>query len=710
MRLKSLHLNNFAQHKDRTLTFPDSGVIVIQGSNGAGKSNIVKAIEYALSGKLYVNKADAITWGETEGSVGVEFELNGTVGRITRNLHNANASMTFGSDTYRKSKDVSSKMAELFPASAFSSYVMVRQGELTNFLYSSPMERVQFLHKLVGTDKYQLIHDAITAEHNNFLYIDKPAVSSSDLKLQLDEAKAKLEEAYARVSELKAQQPPVSISDLNKEVAEFKYKLSTIKDPVSGLQASKLKLADCQTQLEVWRKNYDEAVKTYNDFKATFVEVQDAYANHIAARQRYEQNERNRVTLNSYKTELTNLESEIKSLETNCPVYAGSYTESEVADLKQRRAALDAELRTLKTFITSVSHGNGNCPACGTTHIVDTNNNVTAVSELIEKKTKEYNQLAIEHATITNQINNGESSLRVFGDRLKAFNSDLENKRRRVSTLKGVIANISVENLTEPNNDILSLYAQATNAYSNMNTRVSECTIKVASIENTIKALKTTVESQETMWLSIAGFDLEAKQRVIDKATEIFKLLSHAESQHFYLKQSVAKLAETLDTTIALENKARAKEAYRTSLNELRNIFHKSNLPADIATSYMSTIFQTWNKMLAVLDVPFSVESKDELDFQFVFNTGLASVPQLSGGQATCASLAFILTINKLFAKDINFLVLDEPTYGLDAERVDKVVDILRFMQTYAKSIGMQILMITHEERLKDAFDSVITL
>ncbi len=52
MRVSSLHLTNFRLFEDLEITFPDSNVAVIIGTNGSGKSSILDAIAYAISAQL----------------------------------------------------------------------------------------------------------------------------------------------------------------------------------------------------------------------------------------------------------------------------------------------------------------------------------------------------------------------------------------------------------------------------------------------------------------------------------------------------------------------------------------------------------------------------------------------------------------------------------------------------------------------------------
>lgn len=51
MQISSLKLHNFTNHKDTYLELPDSGIVLVTGENGGGKSSCIEAVAYALGGK-----------------------------------------------------------------------------------------------------------------------------------------------------------------------------------------------------------------------------------------------------------------------------------------------------------------------------------------------------------------------------------------------------------------------------------------------------------------------------------------------------------------------------------------------------------------------------------------------------------------------------------------------------------------------------------
>nr|WP_243687341.1 AAA family ATPase [Methanobacterium formicicum] len=54
MIIESLHMTNFKSHRDTRIEF-DTGISIIIGGNGAGKSSILEAVSFALF-KQYTSK------------------------------------------------------------------------------------------------------------------------------------------------------------------------------------------------------------------------------------------------------------------------------------------------------------------------------------------------------------------------------------------------------------------------------------------------------------------------------------------------------------------------------------------------------------------------------------------------------------------------------------------------------------------------------
>ncbi|MGC8752239.1 MAG: AAA family ATPase [Fervidicoccaceae archaeon] len=112
--------------------------------------------------------------------------------------------------------------------------------------------------------------------------------------------------------------------------------------------------------------------------------------------------------------------------------------------------------------------------------------------------------------------------------------------------------------------------------------------------------------------------------------------------------------------------------------------------------------------------------SYDDLNIDDSFNISLInslqnfeiSLDQASGGERVAVYLSFIFAAQKVISElyggggRAGFLVLDEPTNYLDDMRVRYLADVLR--DAVSAGGGAQIIVVTHEESLKDAGDVVL--
>ena len=85
MILKSLVLNNIRSYTEQIIQFPD-GTILFEGDVGSGKTTILMAIEFALFGLGSQKGGALLRTGTKEGSVKLQFEVNGRNYEIFRSL------------------------------------------------------------------------------------------------------------------------------------------------------------------------------------------------------------------------------------------------------------------------------------------------------------------------------------------------------------------------------------------------------------------------------------------------------------------------------------------------------------------------------------------------------------------------------------------------------------------------------------------------
>jgi exonuclease SbcC len=100
---------------------------------------------------------------------------------------------------------------------------------------------------------------------------------------------------------------------------------------------------------------------------------------------------------------------------------------------------------------------------------------------------------------------------------------------------------------------------------------------------------------------------------------------------------------------------------------------------------------------------------REALDIVVATATGEALYEDFSGGERTRLDLSLRIALARLLAArrgaDVRVLVIDEPAF-LDADGFEQLAAVLRGLSTEFESV----LVVSHEEALRDAFDSAIVV
>lgn len=166
MIIKSIKLQNFRSHSNSELNF-DTGISVLIGENGAGKTSILEAISFALF-KQHVAKIDDLIKRETRGlGVDLIFEHNGREYRVTRKkrentgpesrLFIKNNGTFLGNMIQEGDRAVTEEIRKILQTdeTLFLNAMYIRQGEIARLLDATASERKNIVGRLLGIDALQ---------------------------------------------------------------------------------------------------------------------------------------------------------------------------------------------------------------------------------------------------------------------------------------------------------------------------------------------------------------------------------------------------------------------------------------------------------------------------------------------------------------------------------------------------------------------------
>ena len=204
--LHRLHTRNFKQLADVTLTFPQSGTVLIEGHNEAGKSSLFEAVYFALYGKPLIGDRDfkleyLRAYGTEELGVELDFSIEGRPYSVSRRLKTQQrASLTLqkedgSTETINTLSEVNRRLIEELGISAASllNTCFVEQKRLDRLEGQDTNERQTTINELLNLR-------VLTQLRNEFRISPEELTSIRTLKgragvAKLDDERSRLEEA-----------------------------------------------------------------------------------------------------------------------------------------------------------------------------------------------------------------------------------------------------------------------------------------------------------------------------------------------------------------------------------------------------------------------------------------------------------------------------------------------------------------------------------
>lgn len=163
MNIVQLEVSNWGPHRYKVIDMR-APIVGIIGANGKGKSFLLQAISYALTGALplakekYIREYDPADPDRSGKGYAAEvklyFMVNGEEGYIKRVIWDSGTSreLYWQGKTYKKQSDVDNIMEELLGAdkAALQEAVFIKQGELTDLVKGTPATRQEIFRKLMN--------------------------------------------------------------------------------------------------------------------------------------------------------------------------------------------------------------------------------------------------------------------------------------------------------------------------------------------------------------------------------------------------------------------------------------------------------------------------------------------------------------------------------------------------------------------------------
>lgn len=341
-----------------------SGIYLITGDTGAGKTTVFDAISYALYGEASGNYRENTTLrskyasADTPTFVELEFEYNNEIYKINRNpeyprpnkrgegftKQSANAELVMpDGSVITKIKEVNAKVEEIIGINKnqFSQIEMIAQGDFRKLLNCETNERSKIFRKIFKTEPYHNIEIKLSSLFNELKrnrekeksgieqYINQLKCNENDtLSLELERAKSGdvlIEDVIKLAGEI-----------INKDTLEYtktQKNIESINEEIEKIN-SNIKLYENQ---EATKKAYAKASAKLEELKTKRNECEKAYKSAEAQRERLDDLTRKINLINSKMPKYD----ELKSLENSIKERTQSFEKSNnLLKLKQQEITL----------------------------------------------------------------------------------------------------------------------------------------------------------------------------------------------------------------------------------------------------------------------------------------------------------------------------------------------------------------------------------
>src|ERR1035438_5857571 len=198
----NLRLRNYCQHRNLTVDFTQGNLIAITAPNGSGKSNVLNALRFALTGEKTGEKLeDDIFDGSNYAEVELELEINATTrARVKRTIDRKTANSTTlvirtlqpdGSwkitDNRVKSSDAAAQFEQYLGVDSKSicEIIIARQHSIDSILFDKSAKRNErfekFLQGSTFTDRVDQLKLEQDRLHVDILATDRLKVLQEEL-------------------------------------------------------------------------------------------------------------------------------------------------------------------------------------------------------------------------------------------------------------------------------------------------------------------------------------------------------------------------------------------------------------------------------------------------------------------------------------------------------------------------------------------------
>ena len=664
-----LELHNVGAYGSGTIEI-GPGMNVLLGSNGAGKSTIVNAFYFALTGESLesTNIQNLIRWGFAD--MYVLLATDDWCVKRTATKKGVKHTLHHGDTVLAKKDEVNNFIMKWYgmdDISAFRAVFFAEQFRSIDVINDTNASRSAMLLDVFGFRKFEKIRAVVQSVLNGMT-----VMNVSDDLLETLKTTCDARETDVIVAQADADRTYMDV--LPSEDAE-----ALEKAVAKGLTADAVK--DAESQYDGINRRLSEIEEELKALAAASVA-----ADHESARKRgmYDQ----------FSTEQKEIRERMKKMRAE-KLPKPEKVQKLLDTLMEQRQELDMKLTGLKERKTLSK--DGLCPLTHGAMCADLK--ALTNPEVIDADIKGLTQ---QKKDLNDDIDNLRKMFDDSSDFYRTYR-DLSNKCNELAD--------KLDELIEYASFDLDAYHAAVNAAGNLDKQLqplyreqSELKSKKNDLDAILSAIGDVRIFSNGEELNAARTRLESHKKAVVLYDERLRIVSKAKLD---LKEAQSAYEQALED----RKQAEAVMKKRSLLQAVRETLHRDAVPRILLDDIREELNSQLSHFTQLFEFPYDVVWGEDGSMQFDSVTGgYVDANRLSGGQKYVLSLIYRCVLAEMLNATFPVLVLDEPTTGLDVQNRELLVNMLRNVSAILSQRGMSLLIPTHDKLLTASADNVISI
>lgn len=675
MKLRSLSLQRFRQHRETSISFPD-GVIGIIGPNGSGKSTIIEAIGFALYGsKAIRGTLDTVrTADEVKGSVVAElsFEQEGVQYRVERTT--ADAKLFVGgtsTPTVKGGREVSERVRNIL-GMTYDEFISTFYTEQKGLEFLSQKkggtERERFILRMIGYDRLEKVHEKLRDDRkalkNQILGLEQAQFNKDELSEELSS-----EQKVSRQLEEELDTSQSAITAQSKIAEDYKKAFEII---AADRQTFERVSKELQSTEAVYQERIKRIAVIEEEKKKILIELKESEKKLSGVAENLQE-------------KLDNIIKEIKSIENKKQTEEKNHikiqSSLEADFLTRRKISKDIEEKIER--IKNLGSHTERCPTCG-----------QGLGSGVEE--------AINHLKAELKV-----SEEAAFEAKKAYEASKIQPQALIELLKEESKLISQKEELIPAVQELNSQNELKNKIQKIDETLNELRSAITSSDTSLRELR---NSLSKLTFNEAKYNSEKVRYEAQNA-----LITNLRMERLKREGDLKERRGRIEKIQSILNKLKAQqELLSTGKDSLLRFEEADTLLTDfrkhIADSLRPKLSEAASELLYELTEGrySSVEFSEDFIPHISEDGELKKV--ISGGEEDILHLSVRLGLSQLLAersgKDFSLLILDEVFGSLDESRRMNLLQLLARLTNRFE----QIIIISHFDDVKDSVDNVIGL